>query len=84
MVDQQSIDGGIAVRSVVVGRATGAALLYGVREAGRMRAITAFPLAVASESFCRSLEQQAPRLRYNAATSALAPRSELSASLRTQ
>ncbi|MFM9918471.1 amino acid deaminase [Lacisediminihabitans sp. H27-G8] len=84
VLDQQSIDGGIAVRTVVVGHPIGAALLYGVREAGRMRAITAFPLAMASESFCRSLEEKAPRLRYNAATSALAPRSELAASLRTQ
>lgn len=84
VLDQQSIDGGIAVRTVVVGHPIGAALLYGVREAGRMRAITAFPLAAASESFCRSLEEQGPRLRYNAATSALPPRSELAASLRTQ
>ncbi|CAN5159935.1 hypothetical protein BH09ACT2_BH09ACT2_02180 [soil metagenome] len=84
VLDQQSIDGAIAVRTVVVGHGTAAALLYGVREAGRMRAITAFPLAVASPSFCRSLEQQAPRLRYNAATVSLAPGSELAASLRTQ
>ena len=46
-----------------------------------MRVITAFPLATADASFCRSLADQPPRLRYNAATPTLSP---LFASRRTQ
>jgi hypothetical protein len=49
-----------------------------------MPAITAFPLAAASACFCQTLADQPSRLRYNAATSTLAPRSPLAVSLRTQ
>ncbi len=84
LLDQDSLDGATGVRTVVVGTPDAAAVLYGVREGGRMRAITAFPLAAASASFCRSLIDQPPRLRYNAATSTLSPRSPLAASRRTQ
>ncbi|CAN5524070.1 hypothetical protein BH10ACT4_BH10ACT4_00730 [soil metagenome] len=84
VLEQPSLTGGTQALTVVLGTAEAGALLYGVREGGRMRAITAFPLASASASFCRSLVDQAPRLRYNAATAVLAPRSPLSPSLRTQ
>ena len=84
LLDQESPDGTAHVRTVVVGTPEAAAVLYGVREDGRMRAITAFPLGAATASFCRSLVEQPPRLRYNAATAALSPRSPLAPSLRTQ
>jgi hypothetical protein len=84
LLEHQSPDGLTAVRTVVVGCDTAAALLYGVREDGRMRAITAFPLVAASASFCQSLVEQPARLRYNAAASTLSPRAELAASLCTQ
>jgi hypothetical protein len=61
-----------------------AALLYGIAEGARMRAITAFPLPAAPESVLRDLAERPPRLRYNAATSTLAPRSPLASSLRAQ
>lgn len=96
-LDQTSLDGSASARTVVIGAPGGGgepdgvdaqplagALLYGVHEAGRMRAITAFPLAAASASFCQRLIDQPPRLRYNAATSMLSPLSPLAASLRTQ
>ena len=41
-------------------------------------------LVAASASCCQSLVDLPPRLRYNAATSTLSPRSPLAASLRTQ
>ena len=84
VLDQESIDGAAEVRTVLVGLPHAAAVLYGVREGGRMRAITAFPLVAASASFRQSLVDQPPRLRYNAATSTLSPRSPLAASLLTQ
>ncbi|TXN31398.1 amino acid deaminase [Lacisediminihabitans profunda] len=84
VLDQQSMDGRATVRTVVVGGAHAAALLYGIAEGGRMRAVTAFPLSAAPDSFLRALAEQQPRLRYNAATSTLAPRSPLASSLRTQ
>jgi hypothetical protein len=84
VLEQPSLDGETRALTVVLGPAEAGALLYGVREGGRMRAITAFPLASASVSFCRSLVDQPPRLRYNAATTALSPRSPLAPSLRTQ
>ncbi len=83
-IDRESLDGTTLVRTVVVGTADAAALVYGVREGGRMRVITAFPLVAASASYCQSLIEQPPRLRYNAATLTLSPRSPLSASRRTQ
>ena len=84
VLDQQSIDGAAEARTVLVGTPHAAAVIYGVREDGRMRAITAFPLVSASASFRQSLVDQPPRLRYNAATSTLSPRSPLAASLLTQ
>ncbi len=89
VLDQESLDGMATVRTVVVGDAHAAALLYGINDSGiaehaRMRAITAFPLSAAPDSFLRTLAEQPPRLRYNAATSTLAPRSPLASSLRTQ
>ena len=84
VLDQQSIDGSAEVRTVLVGTPHAAAVIYGVRESGRMRAITAFPLVSASASFRQSLVDQPPRLRYNAATSTLLPRSPLAASRLTQ
>ena len=84
VLDQQSIDGAAEVRTVLVGTPHAAAVIYGVREGGRMRAITAFPLVSASASFRQSLVDQPPRLRYNAATSTLLPRSPLAASRLTQ
>lgn len=84
VLDQESIEGATEVRTVLVGIPESAAVLYGVREGGRMRVITAFPLVAVSASFRQSLVDQPPRLRYNAATSTLSPRSPLAASLRTQ
>ena len=84
VLDQQSIDGAAEIRTVLVGTLHAAAVIYGVREGGRMRAITAFPLVSASAPFRQSLVDQPPRLRYNAATSTLSPRSPLAASLLTQ
>ncbi|MHC5795825.1 amino acid deaminase [Lacisediminihabitans sp. FW035] len=84
VLEQQTLDGAARVVTVVLGTPEAGALLYGVREGGRMRVITAFPLTSASASFCRSLVDQAPRLRYNAATATLSPRSPLAPSLRTQ
>ena len=84
VLDQQSIDGSAEVRTVLVGTPHAAAVIYGVREGGQMRAITAFPLVSASASFRQSLVDQPPRLRYNAATSTLLPRSPLAASRLTQ
>ncbi|HEY8913148.1 amino acid deaminase [Lacisediminihabitans sp.] len=84
VLDQPALNGRATVRTVVVGDPHAAALLYGIAEGARMRAITAFPLAAAPESFLRTLAEQQSRLRYNAATSTLAPRSPLASSLRTQ
>lgn len=82
--DQPTPAGRATVRTVVVGEPHAAALLYGIEEGGRMRAITAFPLAAAPQSFLRTLVEQQPRLRYNAATSTMSPRSPLASSRRTQ
>ncbi|MGY4858372.1 amino acid deaminase [Cryobacterium sp. AP23] len=54
-----------------------AALIYGVREGGRMRLVTAFPLANPSPAFLDGLAAEPPRMRYNAALAALPPRSAL-------
>ena len=55
----------------------GAALVYGVHEAGRMRLITAFPLANATPASLDALAADPPRMRYNAALAALPPRTPL-------
>ena len=51
----------------------GAALLYGVNEAGRMRVLTAFPLAHPSPASLDTLAAEPPRMRYNAALAAHPP-----------
>jgi len=55
----------------------GAALVYGVHEAGRMRLITAFPLANATPASLDALVTDPPRMRYNAALATLPPRTLL-------
>ena len=55
----------------------GAAVVYGVREGGRMRLITAFPLANASPASLHALAVDPPRMRYNAALESLQPRTPL-------
>jgi hypothetical protein len=55
----------------------GAALIYGVREAGRMRLITVFPLADATPAALDALAADPPRMRYNAALTGLPPRTPL-------
>jgi len=55
----------------------GAAVVYGVREGGRMRLITAFPLANASPASLHALAADPPRMRYNAALESLQPRTPL-------
>lgn len=55
---------------------THSALLYGVHDGKRMRAITAFPVT-ASDGFLAVLSEQPARMRYNAATATLPPRSPL-------
>ncbi|QYF72902.1 amino acid deaminase [Cryobacterium sp. PAMC25264] len=56
---------------------SGAALIYGVHDAGRMRLITAFPLATATPESLDALAADPPRMRYNAALAALPPRTPL-------
>ena len=58
------------------------ALVYGVHDGERMRAITTFPLASVSTSSLNALQHDPPRMRYNAALppgarSTLPPRSPL-------
>ncbi|MET4783119.1 amino acid deaminase [Glaciihabitans sp. UYNi722] len=74
--DELSDDGQVFRTLVLppVGRQS--ALLYGVHDGDRMRAITAFPVTPSSH-FLSSLAQQPARMRYNAATTSLPPRSPL-------
>ena len=69
------------VRTVLVGMPESAAVLYGIDQDVRTRAIVAFPLVAASAFFRQSLADQPPRLRYNATTPTW---SLLALSLRTQ
>ena len=71
-------DDGVFFRTLVLPAVdTHSALLYGVHDGKTMRAITAFPVT-ASESFFTALSEQPARMRYNAATATLPPRSPLS------
>jgi hypothetical protein len=56
---------------------TSAALVYGVSEGGRMRLVTAFPLADPTAASLDALASDPPRMRYNAALAHLPPRSPL-------
>jgi hypothetical protein len=73
------VDGSTVFRTTVVGAPgqSGAALVYGVHTAGRMRLITAFPLATATPASLDALVADPPRMRYNAALMALPPRTPL-------
>ncbi|ASD23362.1 amino acid deaminase [Cryobacterium sp. LW097] len=51
----------------------GAALIYGVSEGDRMRVVTAFPLAHPTPASLDALAAEPPRMRYNAALTALPP-----------
>ncbi|HAM26500.1 MAG TPA: amino acid deaminase [Microbacteriaceae bacterium] len=76
--DSAATDGSaVFFRTTVVASPAGAALLYGVHDGTAMRAITAFPLADPSPDLLEALVSAPPRLRYNAATGTLAPRSPL-------
>lgn len=87
--DRVATGRGASFRTVILHRAfdavpaVPAALLYGVHDGERMRAITTFPLASVSPESLSALEQDQPRMRYNAALplpapDALPPRSPLS------
>jgi hypothetical protein len=63
-------------RTTVVRAPGGAALVYGVSLGGRMRLVTAFPLAD-PVTILNALATEPPRMRYNAALADLPPRSPL-------
>ncbi|MDT5009025.1 MAG: hypothetical protein QOH57_642 [Mycobacterium sp.] len=76
-LDQPSLDGAMVFRTLIIDNGHGAALLYGVRDGIRMRAITAFPLGSVGPADLDRIAEQEPRLRYNAAAPGLPPRSPL-------
>jgi hypothetical protein len=76
-IDQLSLDGATTFRTVIIDNGDGAALLFGMRDRMRMRAITAFPLGSIGPADLDRIAKQEPRLRYNAATADLPPRSPL-------
>ena len=67
--DALPADPGTVFRTVIVRRTPDepAALVYGVREGDRMLAITTFPLASVTPASLAALEDEVPRMRYNAA-----------------
>jgi hypothetical protein len=76
--DDHATDGSpVFFRTSVVASSGGAALLYGMHDGAAMLAITAFPLADPTPGRLEALASAPPRLRYNAATPLLAPRSPL-------
>ncbi len=70
-IDHRAVDGTV-FRTVVID----GALIYGVVLGDRVRAVTAFPVTV-NEGFLDRLLGEPPRMRYNAATTNLPPRSVL-------
>lgn len=74
--DERADDGTVFRTLVLPSVDTHSALLYGVHDGTAMRAITAFPIT-ASDSFLAVLSEQPARMRYNAATATLPPRSPL-------
>jgi hypothetical protein len=78
-LDQPSLDGALLLRTLILDNGDGAALLYGVHDGIRMRAITAFPLGPIGPADLHRFAAQEPRLRYNAAAPDLPPRSPLRA-----
>jgi hypothetical protein len=76
-LDQSSLDGTMFFRTLIIDNGDGAALLYGVHDGIRMRAITAFPLGSIGPADLHRISGQEPRLRYNAAAPGLPPRSPL-------
>ncbi|QWT22764.1 amino acid deaminase [Subtercola sp. PAMC28395] len=61
----------------VAGIAGSSAVVYGVLLGGRLRLITAFPVAATTEGWLASVTAEPPRLRYNAVAHELPPRSPL-------
>ena len=79
VIDDEVPDDATFFRTTVVstpGR-SGAALVYGVHDGGRMRVVTAFPLANPSPVSLDALAAEPPRMRYNAALAAHPPRTPL-------
>jgi hypothetical protein len=71
-------DSDIYFRTTIVQPAGGpTALVYGMHDGERMRAITAFPLADATPQALTTLVEASPRMRYNAVLPDLPPRSPL-------
>lgn len=79
VIDDEVPGGGTFFRTTVLSsrEPDGAALVYGVCAGGRMRVVTAFPLAGPAAAFCDALAAEPPRMRYNAALAELPPRSPL-------
>ncbi|GAA0992785.1 amino acid deaminase [Subtercola frigoramans] len=61
----------------VTGIAGSSAVAYGVLLGGRLRLITAFPVAATAEGWLATVAAEAPRLRYNAVAHELPARSRL-------
>ena len=79
VIDDEAPDGSTFFRTTVLsvpGRSS-AALVYGVSESGRMRLVTAFPLAGPTPASLDALAADPPRMRYNAALPELPPRTPL-------
>ena len=79
VIDDEVPGGGTFFRTTVLsmpGRSR-AAVVYGVSEGGRMRLVTAFPLADPTAASLDALAADPPRMRYNAALATLPPRSPL-------
>jgi hypothetical protein len=70
-------DSGVFFRTRVVEADGATALVYGVFDGTNMRLVTAFPLASATDEALDALQAEEPRMRYNAATELLPPKSPL-------